>query len=136
MDTRTPFRWARLRLRMSLAALRLHHGRRSGDADLELAAVDGSDPPPFGMPRSASGKVDMCTPMPPSPAGSLPNQVPCRKAVQRRCGAADRQFYRPSSRCVRASPEDRARTRGERQTVGCRERRAMSRRFGSPETLG
>ena len=44
MDTRTPFRWARLRLRMSLAALRLHHGRRSGDADPELAAVDGSDP--------------------------------------------------------------------------------------------
>ena len=42
----------------------------------------------------------------------------------------------PSSRCVCASPEDRARTRGERQTVGCRERRAMSRRFGSPETLG
>ena len=70
------------------------------------------------------------------PGGRSRIRYPCRKAVQRRCGAADRQFYRPSSRCVRASPEDRARTHGERQTVGCRERRAMSRRFGSPETLG
>ena len=68
--------------------------------------------------------------------GSLPTSDPSRKGVQRRCGAAHRQFYRPSSRCVCATAEDRARTRGERQTVGCRERRAMSRRFGSPETLG
>ena len=30
---------------MSLAALWLHHGRRSGDAAPELSAVDGSDPP-------------------------------------------------------------------------------------------
>ena len=30
---------------MSLAALRLHHSRRSGDADPELAAMDGSAPP-------------------------------------------------------------------------------------------
>ena len=83
------------------------------------------------------GDGGMCTPMPPSPArGRSRIRYPCRKAVQRRCGAADRQFYRPSSRCVRASPEDRARTRGERQTVGYLERRAMSRRFGSPETLG
>ena len=36
---------ARQRFRMSLAALRLHHGRRSGDAVPEGAAVDGSDPP-------------------------------------------------------------------------------------------
>ena len=82
------------------------------------------------------GEGGMCTPMPPSGEGRSRIRYPCRKAVQRRCGAADRQFYQPSSRCVRASPEDRARTRGERQTVGCRERRAMSRRFGSPETLG
>ena len=32
---------------MWLAVLQLYHGRRSGDADPELAAVDGSDPP-FG----------------------------------------------------------------------------------------
>ena len=110
MDTRTPFR--RARRCMSLAVLRLHHGRRSGDADRELAAVDGSDPPL----RDA--------------------WIGIGEGIQRRCGAAGRQFYRPSSRCVCATGEDRARTRGERQTVGCRERRAMSRRFGSPETLG
>ena len=68
--------------------------------------------------------------------GSLPTSDPSRKGVQRRCGAADHPVRRPSSRCVCATAEDRARTRGERQTVGCRERRAMSRRFGSPETLG
>ena len=95
----------------------------------------GSDPP-FGMPWYGIGEGGMCTTMPPSPAGSLPNQVSVpegRSAPLRGGGSPVRQ---PSSRCVRASPEDRARTRGERQTVGCRERRAMSRRFGSPETLG
>ena len=45
VDTRTPFRWARRRFRMSLAALRLHHGRRSGDAVPEGAAVAGATPP-------------------------------------------------------------------------------------------
>ena len=68
MDTRTPFRWARRHLHRSLAALRLHHGRRSGDADPELAAVDGSDPP-FGMAGTASGRADMGTPMPSSAGG-------------------------------------------------------------------
>ena len=131
--TKTPLPCARLR--MSLAALRLHHGRRSGDADLELAAVDGCDPP-FGMPGTASGKVACARPCHPPRRGRSRPSDPSRKGVQRRCGAADRQFYRPSSRCVCATAEDRARTRGERQTVGCRERRAMSRRFGSPETLG
>ena len=95
----------------------------------------GSDPP-FGMPGTASGKVACARPCHLPRRGRSRIRYPCRKAVQRRCGAADRQFYRPSSRCVCATAEDRARTRGERQTVGCRERRGMSRRFGSPETLG
>ena len=38
------------------------------------------------------GEGGMCTPMPPSPVGSLPTSDPSRKGVQRRCGAADRQF--------------------------------------------
>ena len=35
------------RFRLSLTGLRLYHGRRSGDADPEPVAVDGSDPPGF-----------------------------------------------------------------------------------------
>ena len=100
------------------------------------AAPTGTGDPPFGMPGTASGKVACARPCHPPRRGRSRIRYPCRKAVQRRCGAADRQFYRPSSRCVCAIAEDRARTRGERQTVGYRERRAMSRRFGSPETLG
>ena len=132
--TASPFRCARRRFRMSLAALRLHHGRRTGDAVPEGAAVAGATPPSGCLVRHRGRwHVHAHATL---PGGRSRIRYPCRKAVQRRCGAADRQFYRPSSRCVRASPEDRARTRGERQTVGCRERRAMSRRFGSPETLG
>ena len=71
MDTRTPFRWARLRLRMSLAALRLHHGRRSGDADPELAAVDGSDPPVRGPGTGSEAGVFAHSCL--RPLGSLPN---------------------------------------------------------------
>ena len=82
------------------------------------------------------GEGGMCTPMPPSPAGSLPNQVSVPEGRSAPLWGGGSPVRQPSSRCVRASPEDRARTRGERQTVGCRERRAMSRRFGSPETLG
>ena len=48
----------------------------------------GSDPP-FGMPGTASGRVDMCTHLPPSPAGSLPARYPSGKGFQRRCQAAD-----------------------------------------------
>ena len=44
MCTETPLRCARQRFRMSLAALRLHHGRRSGDAAPELAAWTGATP--------------------------------------------------------------------------------------------
>ena len=70
------------------------------------------------------------------PGGVAPDQ----RSFQEECSAPLRgggsPVRQPSSRCVRATAEDRARTRGERQTVGCRERRAMSRRFGSPETLG
>ena len=40
----SPFRCARRRFRMSLAALRLHHGRRTGDAVPEGAAVAGATP--------------------------------------------------------------------------------------------
>ena len=94
----------------------------------------GATPQAEGLLR-ARGQVFFHT-LAPALRGSLPTSDPSRKGVQRRCGAADRQFYRPSSRCVCATAEDRARTRGERQTVGCRERLAMSRRFGSPETLG
>ena len=47
MCTETPFSCARQRSLMSLTALQLRHGRRSGDAAPELSAVDGSDPP-FG----------------------------------------------------------------------------------------
>ena len=134
MCTTTPLPCARQRFRMSLAALRLHHGRRSGDAVPEGAAVAGATPPSGCLVRHRGRwHVHAHATL---RRGSLPTSDPSRKGVQRRCGAADRQFYQPSSRCVRASPEDRARTRGERQTVGCRERRAMSRRFGSPETLG
>ena len=42
--TASPFRCARRRFRMSLAALRLHHGRRTGDAVPEGAAVAGATP--------------------------------------------------------------------------------------------
>ena len=86
MDTRTPFLWARRRLRMSLAALRLHHGRRSGDAVPELAAVDGSDPP-FGMPGTASGRADMGTPMPSSAGGRSRSTNPWREGQRAPLGA-------------------------------------------------
>ena len=91
VDTRKPFRWARWHLRMSLAALRLRHGRRSAVADPELATVVGSDPP-FGMPGTASGKVGMGTPMPPSPGGRSRSNDPSGKSIRRRYEAADHQF--------------------------------------------
>ena len=66
--------------------------------------------PPLGMPRSASGRVDMCTPMPFS-AGVAPDpSVPSGKAVEQprkaatSCTAwnsgANSPGSRPSSRCV------------------------------------
>ena len=45
MCTELPIPCARQRFRMSLATLQLRHGRRSGDADPELVAGVGSDPP-------------------------------------------------------------------------------------------
>ena len=47
-------------------------------AALGSTDVEGSDPP-FGMPGTASGRVDMCTHLPPSPAGSLPARYPSGK---------------------------------------------------------
>ena len=44
-DTKSRLRWTRIRFRMSLARLRLYHGRRSADADPAIEAVAGSDPP-------------------------------------------------------------------------------------------
>ena len=41
--------------------------------------------PPFGMPRSASGRAGMCTPMPPSAGGRSPPAIPSGKAIKRRC---------------------------------------------------
>ena len=84
MCTETPFSCARQRSLMCLAVLQLRHGSRSCDAAPELSAEEGSDPPD-SIPRSASRRVGMCTPMPPSPAGSLPSRYPCRKAIERRC---------------------------------------------------
>ena len=54
----------------------------------------------------------------PALRGSLPTSDPSRKGVQRRCGAADRQFYRPSSRCVCATAEDPGGELGTGPTVG------------------
>ena len=45
MCTKTPLPCARQRFRMSLAALQLHHGRWSGDAVPDGAAVAGATPP-------------------------------------------------------------------------------------------
>ena len=53
--TKTPLPCARLRFRMSLAALRLHHGRRSGDAVPEGAAVAGATPPSGCLVRLRGG---------------------------------------------------------------------------------
>ena len=61
MCTKTPLPCARQRFRMSLAALRLYHGRWSGDAVPEGAAVAGSDPP-LSMPGTASGRVGCARP--------------------------------------------------------------------------
>ena len=66
---------------MSLAALRLHHGRRSGDADPELAAVDGSDPPSrhasIGIGEDRHGHAHAILRQ-----GSLPSSDPSRKGVR------------------------------------------------------
>ena len=77
----------------------------------------GSDPP-FGMPGTASGRVDMCTHLPPSPAGSLPARYPSGKGFQRRCQAADHPVRRPSSRCVGATAKDPGGELGTGPTVG------------------
>ena len=72
MCTETPFSCARQRSLMWLAVLQLRHGRRSDDADPELAAVDGSDPPVRG-PGTGSGPgvfAHSC----PRPPGVAPDQ--------------------------------------------------------------
>ena len=93
MCTKTPLPCARQRFRMSLAALRLHHGRRSGDAVPEGAAVAGATPP----------------------SGCL---VRHREGFQRRCQAADHPVRRPSSRCVGATAKDPGGELGTGPTVG------------------
>ena len=55
MCTKTPLPCVRQRLRISLAALRLHHGRRSGDAVPEGAAVAGATPPSGCLVRHRGG---------------------------------------------------------------------------------
>ena len=130
-----PVKMRRRRIRLSRAgAWSCGRCHPATCAALGSTDVEGSDPPVRGP--GTGSEAGVFAHLPPPSWGRSRIRYPCRKAVQRRCGAADRQFYRPSSRCVCATAEDRARTRGERQTVGCRERRAMSRRFGSPETLG
>ena len=64
------FQCAGHRVRIWLASLRFRRGRGGHGADPGLSAVDGSAPL-FGGPRSASGRVGICTPKPPSPTGSL-----------------------------------------------------------------
>ena len=64
------------------------------------------------------GEGGMCTPMPPSPAGSLPASNPSRKEFQRRCQAADHPVRRPSSRCVGATAKDPGGELGTGPTVG------------------
>ena len=59
-------------LRMSLAALRLHHGRRSGNTDPELAAVAGATPVSACLARHQGGSA--CARHAPSPAGVAPGQ--------------------------------------------------------------
>ncbi len=90
-DTKSRLRWTRRRFRMSLARWRLCHGRRSGDADPAIEAVDGSDPPS----RHASigiGQDGDVHPHPPVRCGSLPASSPSRKGVERRVGAAEDPF--------------------------------------------
>ena len=72
--TASPFRCARRRFRMSLAALRLHHGRRTGDAVPEGAAVAGAIPLFRCLVRHRGWwHVHAHATIP--GAGSLPNQV-------------------------------------------------------------
>ena len=75
--TASPFRWARLRLHMSLAALRLHHGRRTGDAVPEGAAVAGATPLFRCLVRHRGG-LDVHA-HPPSVGRSLPSSNPVRE---------------------------------------------------------
>ena len=110
MCTKTPILCAPELFRMSLAALRLHHDRRSDDAAPELASVDGSDPP-LGMPRSASGRIGMCTLMPPSPAGVAPDQGSLREGGSQpstlaRCEAVPSEPEGKASFC--SQPGERA----------------------------
>ena len=75
MCTETPFPCACQRFRIRLVLLQLRHGRRNGVAAPGQAAVDGSDPPLLGMPRSASRRVGVCTPMPPFAGGVAPVSI-------------------------------------------------------------
>ena len=95
---------ARHRFRMSLARLRLHHGRRSGDADPAVEAVAGSDPPS----RHASigiGQDGDVHPHPPLRCGVAPSQqsVPegCRAPLRGGGGPVGRPLGR---RAVRRRP--------------------------------
>ena len=71
--------------------------------------VRGGSDPPFGMPGTASGRVDMCTHLPPSPAGrSRPDIPPGRvfnAAVRRRITKSP--AVQPG--CLRYRPRERTR---------------------------
>ena len=71
---------------MWLAVLQLYHGRRSGDADPELAAVDGSDPP-FWDASIGTAEGWHVQAHAPSSGGSLPVQGSLREGSR----AADAQ---------------------------------------------
>ena len=81
MCIQRPIQSARRSFHISLAALRLHHGRRSGDPDSELTEVDGSDPR-LRDALMGIGRVNMRTPKPPLPLASLPTGHPCGRAVE------------------------------------------------------
>ena len=79
MCAKTRFGRACPRLRMSLSGCRLHHGLRGGCAAPEPEAVTGE--PPIPMPGVASGRVGMCTSIPPTLGGRSGPAIPCQKAL-------------------------------------------------------
>ena len=78
MCTETPIPCARQRCRIRLPVLQLWHGRWSGDAALELSAVDGSDPPVRG-PGTGAGPSVFSHPRPPPFRGRSRSRYPLRE---------------------------------------------------------
>ena len=122
-------------LRMSLAVLRLHHGRRSGNADPELAAVAGATPVSACLARHQGGSA--CARHAPSPAGVAPGQGSLAGRPRAPLRGGGSPVRRPGPR--QACPRFRKRTsRGAadsadlgRRCFSYRERRAWSWRSGS-----